>query len=349
VNICAQETVKKKLAVYVSGRDTDASIKKVFGSKLVGAIANSNGYAAVERTAEFLDALSTENDYQTSGEVRDNQIASLGQKFGVRFVIVADINEVFDEYFISSRLINVETGLVERSFDANGPAETMSQLIALADRIANGMIIQPEQAEIQRIAKEKQRAEDQKRLEEQRRRQQQEEYERQQRQKREQLRQTAINNLMRKTGYKCYQLGNIIVMDALIHVDFEFNEAEGRVKSITTAPAGWRIADPDVLRSVMQSGRYNRGVQHVYLVSCNVRAYPYRKRKFNDNKKLGFWTIACFDLDMYYREAKTIGETVKQKGSKIPRFDQNSDSYITFFYRPMFSESEIQAEISRIK
>ena len=35
-----------------------------------------------------------ENDYQTSGEVRDSQIARLGQKFGVRYVVVADVSEL---------------------------------------------------------------------------------------------------------------------------------------------------------------------------------------------------------------------------------------------------------------
>ena len=104
---------KKKVAVYMTGSNIDQSYKKVIGAKIVSAVTQSGEYAAVERTAEFLAALSAESDYQTSGEVRDSQIARLGQKFGVKYVIVADISELFDELFISSRLINVETGLVE--------------------------------------------------------------------------------------------------------------------------------------------------------------------------------------------------------------------------------------------
>lgn len=136
----AQEHAKKKVAVYMTGGTADATYKKVIGSKLVNAITESGEYAAVERTADFLAALSAESDYQTSGEVRDSQIARLGQKFGVRYVVVADASELFDEYFIAARLINVETGLVERAFDINGPADNMAQLVSLSQKVAKGLL-----------------------------------------------------------------------------------------------------------------------------------------------------------------------------------------------------------------
>lgn len=136
----AQEHAKKKVAVYMTGTTSDATYKKVIGAKLVNAITESGEYAAVERTADFLAALSAESDYQMSGEVRDSQIARLGQKFGVRYVVVADASELFDEYFIAARLINVETGLVERAFDINGPADSMAQLVSLSQKVAKGLL-----------------------------------------------------------------------------------------------------------------------------------------------------------------------------------------------------------------
>lgn len=136
----AQEQAKKKVAVYMTGNGIDEAYKKVIGAKLVSAITESGEYAAVERTADFLAALSAENDYQTSGEVRDSQIARLGQKFGVRYVVVADASELFDEYFIAARMINVETGLVERAFDTNGAASSMAQLISLSKDVASGLL-----------------------------------------------------------------------------------------------------------------------------------------------------------------------------------------------------------------
>lgn len=135
-----QDVPKKKVAVYMTGSTEDDAYKKVIGAKLVSAITESGEYAAVERTADFLAALAAESDYQTSGEVRDSQIARLGQKFGVRYVVVADVSELFDEYFIAARMINVETGLVEKAFDTNGPAESMSQLVALSKSVATGLL-----------------------------------------------------------------------------------------------------------------------------------------------------------------------------------------------------------------
>ena len=74
-SVSAQTTAKKKVAVYMTGNDVQDSYKKVIGSKLVSAITATNEYAAVERTADFLAVLSSEHDFQTSGEVQDSQIA----------------------------------------------------------------------------------------------------------------------------------------------------------------------------------------------------------------------------------------------------------------------------------
>ena len=134
----AQDHAKKKVAVYMIGNTNDI-YKKVIGAKMVSAIVESGEYIAVERTADFLAALSAENDYGTSGEVRDSQIAAIGQKFGVKYVAVADVCEVFDEFFVSARLINVETGMVERAYDTSGPAESMNQLMELSKNVAVGL------------------------------------------------------------------------------------------------------------------------------------------------------------------------------------------------------------------
>ena len=131
---------KKKVAVYMTGEIED-SYKKVIGAKLVSAITATDEYAAVERTTDFLAALASEQDYQTSGAVKDSQIARIGQQFGVRYVVVADVNELFDEIFIAARLINVESGLVEKAADTSAVAESMSQLIELSTQISNKLLL----------------------------------------------------------------------------------------------------------------------------------------------------------------------------------------------------------------
>jgi len=133
-SIAAAQPVKQKVAVYVTG-DAETGYKKVIGSKLVTGITRSENYAAVERTADFLAELTKEQDYQLSGAVSDNQIARLGQQFGVRYVLVADISEVFESMFISARMIDVQTAQITKSTEASGAVSNIESLTKLAEDI----------------------------------------------------------------------------------------------------------------------------------------------------------------------------------------------------------------------
>ena len=128
------QIVKHKVAVYVTG-EADNGYKKVLGSKLVTGITRSENYSAVERTADFLAELNKEQDYQMSGAVSDNQIVRLGAQFGVRYVLVADVSEVFESMFISARMIDVQTAQITNSTESSGGVNSMEDLTKLADNI----------------------------------------------------------------------------------------------------------------------------------------------------------------------------------------------------------------------
>lgn len=130
---------KQKVAVYVTG-DADAGTKKVIGAKMVSAITNNDGYAAVERTSDFLAELSKEQNYQMSGAVADNQIVALGKQFGVRFVCVADISSIYGSTFVSARMINVETAIVTATADRDKEINGMADLTELAEEVADGLL-----------------------------------------------------------------------------------------------------------------------------------------------------------------------------------------------------------------
>lgn len=140
------QTAKQKVAVYVTG-DTEAGYKKVIGSKLVTGITRSEGYAAVERTADFLAELTKEQDYQMSGAVSDNQIARLGQQFGVRYVLVADISEVFESMFISARMIDVQTAQITNSTESDAVVDDMNSLSKIAESIVVQLFFAKEYAD----------------------------------------------------------------------------------------------------------------------------------------------------------------------------------------------------------
>ena len=128
------QTAKQKVAVYVTG-EADSGYKKVIGSKLVTGITRSEGYTAIERTSDFLAELNKEQDYQMSGAVSDNQIARLGQQFGVRYVLVADISEVFESMFISARMIDVQTAQITNSTESDAVVDNMESLTKIAENI----------------------------------------------------------------------------------------------------------------------------------------------------------------------------------------------------------------------
>ncbi len=133
------QTVKQKVAVYVTG-EVETGYKKVIGSKLVTGITRSDDYAAVERTADFLAELTKEQDYQMSGAVSDNQIARLGQQFGVRYVLVADISEVFESLFVSVRMIDVQTAQITGATEASSVVNSMTGLTELADTVISTLL-----------------------------------------------------------------------------------------------------------------------------------------------------------------------------------------------------------------
>ena len=141
-----QGAVKKKVTVYVTGEDVSEQTRKIIGSKVGNAFVKSGNYLLVETTPEFINALMKEVDRQTSGDVKQSQIVSLGQRYGVKYVVAIDITEAFDELYVVSRIINLETGVVGNSTDTSGQAESMSQLTRLADNIASGLLKDTAQA-----------------------------------------------------------------------------------------------------------------------------------------------------------------------------------------------------------
>lgn len=140
-NVSAQQPIggKKKLAVYVTGKNIDDEIKYVIGSKMVEKITLSPKYSAVERSADFMREIQKELGMQTSGMVSDRTIAKIGQMLGVKYVAVANLQEVFNELYADARLIDVETGEIMVSTNSSSAVGSLPELVALAEKIANAL------------------------------------------------------------------------------------------------------------------------------------------------------------------------------------------------------------------
>lgn len=161
VTMCAVAQ-QKKVAVYVTGQES--GINKVLGDQLVASFAKSGKYTAIERTVSFLTELSKEQDYQHTGAVNDNEIARLGIQFGVNYVCVADISDVFGEKYITARLIDVETAEIINTHNVSGAMNSMNSCLQMASEIAEYLskgsfaeqAIEEQQKEILRKQREEQ-------------------------------------------------------------------------------------------------------------------------------------------------------------------------------------------------
>lgn len=124
----------RKVAVYIMQSESN-DINRILGDKLAEAFSNSQRYIAIERTNDFLSQLNKEVHYQQTGMVDDNELSRLGVQFGVDYVCVAKISEIFGEQFISTRLIDVKTAEVANIFDINGSLTNMQECINIANSI----------------------------------------------------------------------------------------------------------------------------------------------------------------------------------------------------------------------
>ena len=129
---------QQKIAVYVTGED--AGVNKVVASKLVGAIARTDEFSVVERSSEFQAALTSEQLYERTGEVDENEIARLGKQYGVSLVCVANIFQAFNEQYISARIIDVESAQVIRTASSSGSVKSLPDLINAASNLASDLV-----------------------------------------------------------------------------------------------------------------------------------------------------------------------------------------------------------------
>ena len=122
---------KPRIAVYVTGEDP---INEIIANRLMAGFINSGKYMPVERSAAFLAAVNNEHSYERTGEVDDEQIAQLGMQFGIQYICVVSVLEVWEnEKYITSRILDVTSAEVIGSCSSNGSISTGGALMSALD------------------------------------------------------------------------------------------------------------------------------------------------------------------------------------------------------------------------
>lgn len=136
--VCGAEAMAapKKVAVYVEGNLTNEQNSMVSGAVMQRLSGNSD-YKVFERNAAFLRALEREHDYQLSGEVPESQIRTIGERYGVDYVIaICAVLTSDDQCQMSARLIDLQTGEVLKTCNVAREFENSSTITAMANNVA---------------------------------------------------------------------------------------------------------------------------------------------------------------------------------------------------------------------
>lgn len=88
------------------------SQKLLLRSNMARAVANTTGYEAYDRSD--MDAIMSEQEFQRTGFVSNDQIRQLGEMTGVSLIMVTEGALLGDgKLFVTAKILNVETGRVE--------------------------------------------------------------------------------------------------------------------------------------------------------------------------------------------------------------------------------------------
>jgi len=102
----------KKVAVFDPVGDVSQNLKIVIREELSNAVVNTLGFTVLER--ELINKVLAENKFQMTGHVDDGQIGELGKKMGANYVCYASLSSVGGNYYISCKMVDVQTAKIER-------------------------------------------------------------------------------------------------------------------------------------------------------------------------------------------------------------------------------------------
>jgi hypothetical protein len=107
--IIAQE---KKVAVFDPAGEVTSSIKEIVREEISAVIVNAEGYTVLER--QLINKVMEENKFQMGGLVDDSQISEIGKRMGANYVFVSSITSLDGNYYISFKMIEVQTARIEK-------------------------------------------------------------------------------------------------------------------------------------------------------------------------------------------------------------------------------------------
>ena len=141
--VCGEPSLAVLDAVLDEG--IDSAVMVPITEKIIEQVVASKKYVVLDR-ANIAQVLS-EKEFQFSGMVKDTEIKQAGEYLGADFVGVARVSKVGETYFISAKIINVETGAItaQASAEKKGDADVVFELARTVGIKLMGGVLTPEE------------------------------------------------------------------------------------------------------------------------------------------------------------------------------------------------------------
>ncbi|MDR0307537.1 MAG: CsgG/HfaB family protein [Chitinispirillales bacterium] len=130
---------KPKIAVYVAG-GMEENAKRIVAANIIDGLVNSGSYRMIERSDDFLDELTKEQQKQRDGSVDEKQIVSLGRQAGAQFICITDVTSAFGKSQVSARIVDVMTADVVASGVSNVSVDSMDDLIKASAEVVDRLL-----------------------------------------------------------------------------------------------------------------------------------------------------------------------------------------------------------------
>jgi uncharacterized protein (TIGR02145 family) len=107
---------KPKIALYIANDKLPLAQQEVLTNKFLDPFTASGLYSVIDRSNIFLNKKTQEMLKQMSGDVKDKEIARIGQEAGAKYVCIVNLIQAFgNEYNVSARLVDVETAEIYKA------------------------------------------------------------------------------------------------------------------------------------------------------------------------------------------------------------------------------------------
>lgn len=137
--VSVKVNAEEKVSVFVEGNISELQ-QQIVNNSFMSRLSGSKAFTVFERNDSFLNAVTREQDYQVGGEVSEAQIRKVAAKYGVDYVIAVNVIKDEDSFYMSARLINIESGKVEKTVSQDRDSTDNKTLKNLSNNVAYRLI-----------------------------------------------------------------------------------------------------------------------------------------------------------------------------------------------------------------